>query len=113
MRNGKLAPKGGTHNSKKYAITALAYNAAGRLIAVGKNSYTKTHPLQAKLAKLAGNPEAIYLHAEIAALVKAREPVARLVVLRYDRRGNPACAKPCKICMRAIKLFNIKHVEHT
>lgn len=98
---------------KHYNITALAYAKDGRIIAVGKNSYTKTHPLQKKLAVEVGNPDAIYLHAELAALVKAKEPVHRLVVLRYDSRGNPKSAAPCAICREAIRLFDVKHVEHT
>ena len=98
---------------KRYAITALAYAKDGRLLSVGKNSYTKTHPLQAKLAARVGKPEAIYLHAEMAALVKAREPVHRLVVLRYDSRGKPKNAAPCCICREAIRMFDVKHVEHT
>lgn len=98
---------------KKYVITALAYNKAGRLIAIGRNSYIKTHPLQARYAAQAHRPDALYLHAEIHALVRAREPVHRLVVLRYDSQGRPKNATPCGICQLAIKDFNVEHVEHT
>jgi hypothetical protein len=45
-----------------YEITAMAYNKKGRLIAVGKNSYFKTHPLQAKYSAKAGNDKAVYDH---------------------------------------------------
>lgn len=99
--------------TKKYSITALAYNKRGKLIAVGKNSYVRTHPLQAKLAAKMGKPAAIYLHAEIAALIKAREPVHKLVIFRYHNNGTPANSKPCSICRAAIKMFNVKEVEHT
>ena len=99
--------------SRRYDITALAYNKRGKLIAVGKNSYVRTHPLQAKFAKKAGKPDAIYLHAEVSALLKSREQVHRLVVLRYDRQGNPVNAKPCPSCQLAIKHFNVKQVDHT
>lgn len=102
-------PKG----KRKYALTALAYAKDGRLLAIGQNSYTKTHPLQKKLATKVGRPEAIYLHAEMAALVKAREPVHRLVVLRYGRDGRPRNAEPCSICKEAILLFGVKHITHT
>lgn len=98
---------------KRYALTALAYAKDGRLLAVGKNSYTKTHPMQARLAQKVGKPDAIFLHAEISALVKSREPVHKLVVLRYDRFGNPKSAAPCAICREAIRLFKVKHIEHT
>lgn len=98
---------------KKYAITALAYNKAGKLIAVGQNSYIKTHPLQAKYAARTNRPNALFLHAEIHALIQAREPVHKLVVFRYDSAGKPKNAAPCEICQLAIKDFKVKHVEHT
>lgn len=99
--------------SRRYDITALAYDKRGKLLAVGKNSYTRTHPLQAKFGKQSGRPNAIYLHAELAALLKAREQVYRLVVLRYDKEGHPANAKPCPACQLAIKAFGVKRVEHS
>lgn len=99
--------------SRMYEITAMAYNKKGRLIAVGKNSYFKTHPLQAKYSAKAGNDKAVYVHAELAAILKAREPIHRLVVTRFDTKGNPALAKPCPACQLAIKDVGIKHVEHT
>lgn len=99
--------------SKKYDHTALAYNKRGKLIAVAKNSYTKTHPLQAKFGKQSGKPNAIYLHAELAVLIKSREPVHRLVVLRFDSKGRPANSAPCASCQVAIKYYGVKHVEHT
>lgn len=98
---------------RKYAITALAYNKAGKLIAVGTNSYIKTHPLQAKYAAKAHRPNAIFLHAEIHALIKACEPVHKLVVMRYDRAGKPKNAEPCSICKLALRDFNVQQVEHT
>ena len=98
---------------KRYAVTALAYTKDGRLLSVGKNSYTKTHPLQARLARKCGRPDSIYLHAEMAALVKAREPVYKLVVSRYDSAGNEKNSAPCAICREAIRMFGVKHVEHT
>lgn len=99
--------------SKRYNITALAYDKSGRLLAVGKNSYIKTHPMQAKYARKAKKPAAIYLHAEIDALIKARGPVYKLVVLRYTNDGKPARAKPCEVCQLAITDLKVKKVEHT
>jgi deoxycytidylate deaminase len=99
--------------SKKHEITALAYDKRGKLLAVGRNSYVRTHPLQAKYGQRTGRPNAVYLHAELAALVKARAPVHKLVIVRYHRNGEPALAKPCPACELAIKEFGVKHVEHT
>lgn len=102
-----------SRRTKRQQITALAYDKRGRLLSVGRNSYTKTHPLQAKYGRKAGKPNAIYLHAEVAALVKARGEVYRLVVMRYGSKGQPLLAKPCKACQLAIKEFGVTIVEHT
>jgi hypothetical protein len=37
----------------------------------------------------------------------------RMVVKRFARSGEPALAKPCPICQRALRLAGIIHVEHT
>lgn len=99
--------------SKKHEITALAYDKRGKLLAVGRNSYVKTHPLQASYGRRTGRPNAVYLHAELAALVKAGAAVHKLVVLRYHKNGTPALAKPCPACELAIHEFGVKIVEHT
>jgi hypothetical protein len=71
-------------------ITAFAYDKKGRLLSVGRNSYVKTHPLQARMAKEVGEDYKIYLHAEVAALVKVKNwtRVDKLVVTRYNKNGE-------------------------
>jgi hypothetical protein len=54
----------------KHRIVARVYDRRGTLIAQATNSYEKTHPIQAHFAKLCGKPDSIYLHAEVAALLK-------------------------------------------
>lgn len=98
---------------RKHKVIAKAYNRKGHCIAEATNSYTKTHTVQAKYAKRAGNENAIFLHAEIAVLIKAREPVYRLEISRYDAKGNPVLARPCRICMEAIQEAKVKEVIHT
>ena len=99
--------------SKKYEVTAMAYNKRGRLLVVGKNSYVRSHPLQAHFGKLTGKPKAIYLHAELHAILTSREPVYELKVYRFDNEGKPALSKPCAACQLAIKHFGVKKVTHT
>jgi len=95
----------------KQRIEATIYNKRGHIISVGVNSYTKTHPKQAKFAKLADNPLAVFLHAEIAALVKCRQKPHRISVIRYMKDGTTGNAEPCAICKLAIKEAGIKFVE--
>lgn len=68
-----------------------------------------------KAAAAEGKPNAIYLHAEIDALVKIKDwdKAYRLVTTRFTIDGRPALAKPCAICQRILKQTGIKFVEYT
>jgi len=75
----------------------------------------KTHPLAAKFGK---NPNTLCLHAELDAMRKAlsnRDSLedSILFVARVFKNGQPALAKPCEGCQRAITAFGIKEVEWT
>jgi len=82
-----------------------------RLVSIGFNK-NKTHPLMAKFCK---HKKAIYLHAEIDAIINAKEDIrgATMYVLRVRRAGERGLAKPCPGCAKAIKFFGIKKVYHT
>jgi len=60
-------------------------------------------------------PARIYLHAEIAALVKLRENDRpyRMTVERYTKDGKPANAASCPVCLAALKHYKVYKVEHT
>ena len=96
-------------------ITAIIYDRRGRVLSIGKNSYIKTHPLQAKYAIKAGLPEKQFLHAEVAAIVRCRDlaKAHRIEVLRTGRDGSFLLAKPCPVCQSAILASGIKHIEHS
>lgn len=92
---------------------ARAYDKRGRLLAQRANSYIKTHPIQAYFASKVGKPANQYLHAEIACLIAAKEPVYKLEIERYDAKGLPALAKPCVICQAAVEAWGVKVVHYT
>lgn len=96
-------------------VTALIYDRRGRIISMGKNSYVKTHPLQAKFANEVGLEHKIFLHAEIDALVKLKDwsKAHRMVITRIGKNGDELLAKPCPVCERAIKSAGIAEIEHT
>ena len=99
--------------SKRQQISCVAYDKRGRVISIGYNSYGKTHTLQGKYAAKVGKPGAIFLHAEIDALIKARgKKIHRVFVSRRcgDKFG---LAKPCPICTKALADYNVKIVEWT
>ena len=56
----------------KYVVGSFAYDKKGMLISKGVNSFIKTHPEQKKCASAVGLYHNIYLHAEISALVRAK-----------------------------------------
>jgi deoxycytidylate deaminase len=99
----------------KQQITAIVYDKRDRILSVGRNSYIRTHPLQAKAAKAVGEPSKIYLHAEIAAIIKLRDwnKAHRIVVTRFNKYGLPMLAKPCRCCQHVIRQTGIKEIEHT
>jgi tRNA(Arg) A34 adenosine deaminase TadA len=99
----------------KQQITAIIYDKRGRVLSVGQNSYVKTHPMQAHHARKIGNEHAIYLHAEVHAITRCSDlsKAHRIVVVRYNKDGTPALAKPCPICASAIAATSIQVIEHT
>lgn len=100
--------------TSRQMITAKTYDKRGRVISVAVNDYTKTHPLQSKLAAEVDREHKIFLRAEISALIKARgRPVDMITVERRMRDGSFGTAKPCPICQRAIEFFGVRKVVHT
>lgn len=101
---------------KRPLIKATCFDKRGRILSTAFNDYHTTHPLQAWYARRAGvgHEHRIYLHAEIAAIIKAKNKnIYKIKIERYDKNGNPKLAAPCPICQLAIKQANIKFVEHT
>lgn len=96
-------------------LTSIIYDKRGRILSIGKNSYVVTHPLQAHYAKKAGQPHKIYLHSEIAALIKCKDltKAHKIAIFRYNKAGKPMLAKPCPVCEMAIKDAGIKLITYT
>jgi tRNA(Arg) A34 adenosine deaminase TadA len=94
-------------------LTAIIYDKKGKILSIGKNSYTKTHPFQALHAKKQNMPERIFLHAEVSAIVKCSDisKAYKMLVIRTNKEGRQMYAKPCAICMSAIKSVNINKIE--
>ena len=101
--------------AKRHQITAIIYDRKGNVLSIGRNSYIKTHPLQAKYAQEMGEDYKVFLHAEIHAITRLKDPskAHKMVIFRYNEEGKPALAKPCKICSQAIRQTTIKLIEHT
>jgi tRNA(Arg) A34 adenosine deaminase TadA len=101
--------------SKRHDITAIIYDKRGNVLSIGKNSYIKTHTLQARYAREVGEDYKIYLHAEVHAITRCKkiDQAHRILITRYDSNGQPVSAQPCRICQTAIANTGIKIIEHT
>lgn len=99
----------------KHTLTAIVYDKRGRPLSIGQNSYTRTHPRQAAIAAKVGLPEKKFMHAEFAAITKCRDlkKAHKIVIMRYNKQGEPVNAKPCPVCMSLIREVNIKVIEWT
>lgn len=99
----------------KHALTAVIYDKRGRVLSIGRNSYVKTHRIQAEYAKIVGLDAKIYLHSEIDAIIKCRhiDRAYKIFIGRFGKDGRPLPAGPCPICIEAIKNTPIEVIEHT
>lgn len=101
------------YEGKRYNVIAATLDRHNNIIATAENSYCKTHPLQAHLAERAGRPCREYLHAEIGALVKSCTKAESIMVVRSTRRGLTRCARPCDICMMALKGAGVRKIYYS
>lgn len=82
-------------------VFSVAVDKKGLIISGAGNLYTKTHPVQAKWACFAKQPERQFLHSEIRVIIKAMKSgrtIDKLVIGRVDKQGNAKDAKPCPVC---------------
>ena len=105
----------GIQGMTKHNLKAIIYDKRGRILSIGYNNYTKTHPLQQRLAKKHNLEHKIYIHAELHAILRCNDitKAHKIFVCRYDYLGNAKLAKPCKMCMDVIQIVGIKEVEYT
>lgn len=99
----------------KQELTAIITDKRGRILSIGKNNYTKSHPLQAQYAEKVGEPYKIYLHAEIDAIIKCKDldKAHKIEIFRVNKQGKYLKAAPCPICSEAISKTPIKEITHT
>ena len=86
----------------------------GKIVAMGKNQ-TKTHPVAALYSK---HEDAIYLHAEVDAINKAKKRLSsledtQLYVMRMKHDGLLGNSLPCEGCSRCISDFGILTVIYS
>lgn len=102
---------------KRYVIVCSSYDKRGRLIYSCTNSYNDSSSLQRYYAIKVGHPERKYNHAELRCLevsiLKMKQKVDKLVVIRYDSNGRYKDCCPCEVCSEVIKDFGIRKVLYS
>lgn len=108
-----------THHlsSGKQKVWAVAIDKRGNLIAEAGNLYQKSHPAQAKYARMSGSPDKCFLHAEMLCMIRAAKTgklVHTLYVARAGVGGKAMNAKPCVVCQKMLDTeFPEVYIEHT
>lgn len=99
----------------RHNLKAVIFNKKGHVLSTGFNNYLKTHPYMKKLAVRNLTPEKLYLHAEVAAILRCKDlsKAHRILITRVGKSGDLLLAKPCKICQTAIKAAGISIIEHS
>lgn len=114
IRNISLAIFIAQNNKEdKFRFGCVGIDKSGKMLSTGCNSLTKTHPMQAKLAYKSKNKKRINLHAEVSCIIKSKRQIYALIVVRILNDGTTASAKPCDICMEAIRLAKIKWIIYS
>lgn len=96
----------------QHKVSCACYDKRGRLIATAWNQPGKSHPRQAHYAKLAGQEDRIFLHAELGALIRCREDPYAIQVVRIGPKEYPKASFPCPICLRAIEEAGVKEIYY-
>jgi len=107
-----LAIETAKSSPSKKQVGAVLLNRS-KVILTATNLEKKSHPIQARFAERVGLGEKIYLHAEIAALVKCREECDTIVVARVNPQHKLRMAKPCPICDLALKEAGISKIYYS
>ena len=100
-------------DSKLFFVAATVLDKRNRPVSIAENSYCQTHPAQLRFALRAKLSVKQYLHAEIAALIRAKGKGCSIIVTRLMKNGTAGNARPCPICFEAIRTSGIKNIYFT
>lgn len=109
----KVATELARTNTSRFRLACIITDKRGHIISSALNSFSKTHPKQQKYAEKVGQPDKVFLHAEIAALVRCRIQPYAIYIARVTKDGKPALAKPCPVCEMAIREAGVKRIYYT
>ena len=93
---------------------AILADKRGKIVSIGFNSYTCTHPIMHKESRKLGMYKD-YLHSEVDAVLKDKHNKGySLYIARVGASGEPLHSAPCVVCYSVIKQKkNIKQIFYT
>lgn len=100
-----------SHNKQR--IASIIVDKKGKILAIGSNSYTKSHPKMALYSSKFNDFNKIYVHSEISCLIKLKKQGYAIYTARISKNNIPLPCRPCKICAYALKESGIEHVYFT
>jgi deoxycytidylate deaminase len=107
MKKFRLAKLISIHSLHQHKIGAVIYK-NNKPISVGFNKI-KSHP------KLANEDRFYALHAEMSAIINAKQDLTNCTIFVYReyKDGKPALAKPCDNCLSSIIESGIKKIFYS
>lgn len=87
-----------------YRIYSIMVDRNFKVLSESENKPLKSHPVQAKWAKMINRERKIYLHSEMRTMINNNEKGSEkyLFVARVGVNGEIRMARPCEICSAAI-----------
>ncbi len=111
-RHARLASTIAAKSPSRFRLGAVLVK-RNRVLSVGWNNMSKSHPLQQKYCD---HDHALGLHAEVHSCLGVSLPElngANMYVARVLRDGTLALAKPCRVCQRFLISVGIRKVTYT
>lgn len=94
-----------------YNLGAICVDRKGQVLAVGLNSYDRTHPIMLNYSY--DRKEQCYTHAEIAAVTASIKIPHTIIIARIGNSKKISLAKPCSGCVEFLIEHKIKKIYYT
>ena len=101
----------------KMKVGAVLLSSKGKVLTTAVNQERKSHPIQARIARSVGHPRIVFLHAEVAALLKLRhrQAASTVIVARLGGVGASELrmSRPCPVCEAYLRQHGVKDVYYS
>ena len=105
----RFAESASKQSKLRFRVGCVLYH-KGNIISTGYNKMRSVRSITKRFVKFPGS-----IHAEVDAIINAKRELNGCVaiVIRLDRMGNLALAKPCKECLNYLEYVGIRTVYYS